>query len=128
MGSANLNDRSMWGSRDSELAVFIDGQHDHAILVNSKIYRVNKKVHEFRVKLFEEHFGLPSTELLFPSSNYFWAQAWNIARINTKVYESVFQVYPSSTYTNWAKLKERAKIEKTFKAKYEEELLYIKFG
>lgn len=107
MGSANLNDRSMWGSRDSELAVFMDAAsegRDLEITINNKTYLVNKRIHQFRCAIFTEHFGLGTKDVTFPNSAYFWAKAWNIARQNTAIYEHFFQVYPSDKYKNWSEL------------------------
>ena len=58
IGSANINDRSMLGSRDSEVAVmiedleFIDGQ------MNSVEYKMGKFAHSLRCDLLKEHLGL----------------------------------------------------------------------
>ena len=115
IGSANLNDRSMWGSRDSELAVFLNAgrnRGDYEIKKDNRIYSVSKKIHEFRRKIFIEHFGLDSHEIAFPDSNVFWEKAWEIARTNTEIYEQIFNVYPSDNLKNWedlAKLKDKPK-------------------
>ena len=58
MGSANVNDRSMNGSRDSELAVYIKGNPDTIITVEGNKFEVNRQLHEFRSHIFMEHFGL----------------------------------------------------------------------
>lgn len=101
MGSANLNDRSMWGSRDSELACYIEGDEDTEIHYNHKIYKVNSKILDFRMELFMEHFGLPHRDVLFPNSNLFWTKATNQVKINTFFYDTVFKALPSNLYSTW---------------------------
>ena len=107
IGSANINDRSLWGSRDSELAVFMDGQEDTILTSSSSRIMVNQKIHEFRTQLFVEHFGLDLNEVRDPNNEYFWATAWNIAAWNRDFYEGVFKVYPSDKYKDWKDLKNR---------------------
>jgi phospholipase D1/2 len=62
IGSANINDRSMLATRDSEIAVAVGGfagvDLDHDGLMNGRPFRVNKFVHELRKKLWAEHLGL----------------------------------------------------------------------
>ena len=51
-GSANINDRSQEGDRDSELALyFYDGEKTN-ITLNGKSKSVNKKAHELRKRLY----------------------------------------------------------------------------
>ncbi len=58
IGSANINDRSMLGHRDSEVAViiedldFVDGQ------MNGVEYKMGKFAHSLRCDLLKEHLGL----------------------------------------------------------------------
>ena len=58
IGSANINDRSMLGDRDSEVAVmiedldFVDGQ------MNGVEYKMGKFAHSLRCDLLKEHLGL----------------------------------------------------------------------
>ena len=48
IGSANINDRSLLGSRDSELACVIEEK--------------NGNIFDLRARLFDEHFGLSRQE------------------------------------------------------------------
>lgn len=102
IGSANLNDRSMLGSHDSELAVCIEGKPDFPI----KSENVVQKIHEFRKALFIEHFG---AEILIPSEDESWKTMWEIARTNTEVFSQVFKIYPADEYADWNSLKNRKK-------------------
>lgn len=107
VGSANLNDRSMWGCRDSELVVFMEGENDHKVIVNSNEHLVNYQVFDFRSKIFMEHFGMSREEVIDPCSNLFWYNAWNGVVRNTRFYDDVFKVYPSNLYKSWVELEKR---------------------
>ncbi len=64
IGSANINDRSMLGSRDSEIAVITEDQNMTSIT-------------DFRAKLFGEHFDLThheSVKFLDPTKR---TRIWN---------------------------------------------------
>jgi phospholipase D1/2 len=109
IGSANINDRSLWGSRDSELAVYMDGEADGVVTVNGNSYEVNSTIHNFRSEIFMEHFGMTREEVRDPTSGRFWATAWNTAQYNTEFYERAFSVYPSNKFTDWKSLATRNK-------------------
>lgn len=51
LGSANINDRSMRGTRDSEIAVMISGGTEIASKVNGEVVKVNEKITNLRIKL-----------------------------------------------------------------------------
>ena len=94
-GSANINNRSLLGSRDSEVATFIEGYPDKIVFTGFDQMRVNDKIHDFRKRLFEEHFGI---DIEFPTSNENWQEMYKIASTNTSAYNSVFKTYPSDQY------------------------------
>lgn len=59
LGSANINDRSQLGDRDSELAVVVrDDAHVKASLDGVGADTVSKEVHKLRVRLWNKLFGL----------------------------------------------------------------------
>ena len=58
IGSANINDRSMNGTRDSELAVCIKDQQKVAIQCDQKDFNAYQFAHDFRTTFFIEHLGL----------------------------------------------------------------------
>lgn len=113
MGSANLNDRSMLGYRDSELAILVEGPLN--LQINAKSdqksyhFKVNKSIYEFRMNLFERHFGLHKEELMAPHGPVFWKQAINTAALNTAFYEAVFNCYPSNRFHNWKDFLDKCK-------------------
>ena len=110
IGSANLNDRSQLGNRDSEIAVVI---HDTAQFVYIKLVhtgesiRVGKAGYELRTRLLQEHLAIPSANLhLFDdlSDNSVWRRINDIALNNTRIYESVFGCVPSNRVHSFKEL------------------------
>ena len=57
IGSANINDRSMLGSRDSELAVVVEDKNHVFTKMGGEEYKANKFAHELRKKCFKSIFG-----------------------------------------------------------------------
>ena len=97
IGSANINDRSMLGERDSEVAVmiedvdFIDGEMDGVK------YKMGKFAHSLRCDLLEEHLGqLGNHDNEFdiaikdPLADSFIVGVYARADLNTILYLTVF--------------------------------------
>ncbi|KAI0226248.1 hypothetical protein L0F63_003777 [Massospora cicadina] len=64
-GSANINDRSMVGYRDSEIAVIIEDQEMVPSTMAGREFKVSKFGHTLRCTIFKEHLGLLSgTEMV----------------------------------------------------------------
>ena len=59
-GSANLNDRSMMGDRDSEIALVIEDQTTVPSIMAGKPYMAAKFALDLRKRLYAEHLGLLS--------------------------------------------------------------------
>lgn len=57
-GSANINDRSQVGFRDSEIAIIIEDTDMVDSKMNGVTYKVGKIAHTLRTDLFKEHLGL----------------------------------------------------------------------
>ncbi|KAK3821162.1 MAG: hypothetical protein J3Q66DRAFT_280226, partial [Benniella sp.] len=57
-GSANINDRSQVGFRDSEIAMIIEDTEMIPSFMNGVPYKVGKLAHTLRADLFKEHLGL----------------------------------------------------------------------
>lgn len=55
LGSANINDRSMLGDRDSEIGIIVEDQ-DRVLTKHN--HEVSKAAQKLRMELFKEHFGL----------------------------------------------------------------------
>ncbi|KAI9485673.1 MAG: hypothetical protein EXX96DRAFT_494975 [Benjaminiella poitrasii] len=58
IGSANINDRSQLGNRDSEVAMLIEDTQTIPSFMNGKEYKAAKFAHTLRMQLFKEHLGL----------------------------------------------------------------------
>ncbi|EGG17307.1 phospholipase D1 [Cavenderia fasciculata] len=59
VGSANINDRSLNGERDSELAFIIRDEKDMIkTRMNGKEYMASRVIYNFRLRLWKEHIGL----------------------------------------------------------------------
>ncbi|KAJ1914353.1 hypothetical protein IWQ60_008842 [Tieghemiomyces parasiticus] len=60
MGSANINDRSMLGDHDSEIAILVEDQAQVETTMDGKPYQAAKFAHTLRTYLCKEHLGLLS--------------------------------------------------------------------
>lgn len=134
MGSANLNDRSQCGNRDSEIAVMVEDQDMIPSQMNGEYYEAGRFAATLRRQLWKEHLGLiqdtnidevnedmlplpvpnidyTETEedrlVMDPLSEDIWA-LWNeTARTNTEAFRAVFHCVPDDTgnYINAGKRK-----------------------
>jgi phospholipase D1/2 len=68
VGSANINDRSMNGDRDSELALVTKDRDLVQVPINGKNVPVGRSIYELRAKLWKEHFGITDARELDPLS------------------------------------------------------------
>ncbi|KAF2089290.1 phospholipase D [Saccharata proteae CBS 121410] len=64
IGSANINERSMLGSRDSEVAAIVRDAEMIPSFMAGKPYMVAKFAHTLRVRLMREHLGIDIDEML----------------------------------------------------------------
>ncbi|KAK4191127.1 putative phospholipase D1 [Podospora australis] len=64
IGSANINERSMLGSRDSEAAAIVRDTDMIWSTMGGKPYRVGRFAHTLRLRLMREHLGLDVDEIL----------------------------------------------------------------
>lgn len=115
-GSANINDRSLLGKRDSEIAVVVQDQEfqEHKNLKNGTRIISGRFCGTLRRRLFREHLGLltptddrtPYIKLSDPTSDAFYHDVWRkTAQNNTEIYEKVFNCIPSDRVTNFQSLK-----------------------
>ena len=73
IGSANINDRSMVGSRDSELAVVITDSKERTVVTNEELFTVKEFAHSLRITCWSQIFGLDNPiEAMDPLSKEFW--------------------------------------------------------
>lgn len=108
IGSANINDRSLLGGRDSELAVIVaGGAHKAVKLDGRRDIRVSERVHDFRKRLWQRIFGkeagaraasglLTDAILNGPAAPATWLRIQDMAKQNAVAYESAFAFIPRS--------------------------------
>ncbi|RIA88545.1 hypothetical protein C1645_725863 [Glomus cerebriforme] len=123
-GSANINDRSQVGNRDSEIAIVIEDKKHITTRMNGIEYQAGKIPYTLRSSLFKEHLGLcepqdhssvtktkiqhPTKEDLIvmdPLSDTFYEHWTRTARNNSETYRSVFRCIPDKNVTNWDEYK-----------------------
>ena len=97
IGSANINDRSMQGERDSEVAVIIEDLDMLAGKMNGVDFKVGTFAHSLRCDLFKEHLGLLDDNedefeiaIRDPLANSFIKGVRARAEINTVTFLTVF--------------------------------------
>jgi len=101
VGSANINDRSLRGTRDSELAVYLE-ESSHKMVdsqMNGKSYKVSAFVRDFRMRLWRDFLGLSPEDQSIedPVCQEVYRGIWlAISRHNTKIYRTVFEGIPDN--------------------------------
>eukprot|EP00834_Sanchytrium_tribonematis_P003501 NODE_136_length_16465_cov_1.184957.p4 type:complete len:593 gc:universal NODE_136_length_16465_cov_1.184957:16464-14686(-) len=94
LGSANINDRSMEGNRDSEIAVVSEFSENSYF---KDVLKVENPILKLRQELWAEHLGEYDISLDDPSSDEAW-EFWRIrSNINTDIYRTVFYPYPDDS-------------------------------
>lgn len=111
IGSANINDRSMLGSRDSEFAVIVKDNHNIESKMNGQQYKAAKFAATFRRALYAEHIGLPQDDerLIDPLSPEINNVLNERAKNNTEAYRTIFKCYPDDEFTTFKKLRDAKK-------------------
>lgn len=69
IGSANINERSMLGSRDSEIAAIVRDTDMIWSKMAGEDYQVGRFAHTLRMRLMREHVGLPVDEIIEEERN-----------------------------------------------------------
>ncbi|XP_013417793.1 phospholipase D1 isoform X3 [Lingula anatina] len=112
IGSANINDRSLLGKRDSEMAVLYEDKATLASKMNGKDYEAGLFASSLRRTVFREHLGIKDneTDVTDPVCNEMYKKTWlHRAAINSKVYTQVFNCIPNNDIHNMSQLKELQK-------------------
>ena len=90
VGSVNLNDRSLLGTRDSELAVSLVDEQKVPGSLGGEVYEKSKQIVDFRKKMMASLIGDSRLDLDDFLSPDLWMRIENQARINEKFYLEVF--------------------------------------
>ncbi len=109
VGSANINDRSMKGNRDSEFAVIIEQEQNVESKMNGKPYNASDYALSLRKHLMSEHFGIDINDEILndPINNQLWNLIKTRASNNTSIYREIFDCFPDDKFTRFSELKNR---------------------
>uniref|UniRef100_H2UXH5 Phospholipase n=1 Tax=Takifugu rubripes TaxID=31033 RepID=H2UXH5_TAKRU len=110
IGSANINDRSMLGNRDSEMAVFVEDEERVPSIMGGQEYQAGPLTLALRKECFSVLVGSksdPSISVDDPISDEFFFLNWNASAIlNASIYDKVFKCLPHDTVHNMREVKE----------------------
>uniref|UniRef100_A0A4W6DN36 Phospholipase n=1 Tax=Lates calcarifer TaxID=8187 RepID=A0A4W6DN36_LATCA len=110
IGSANINDRSMLGKRDSEVAVIVEDSQKVASVMDGQEYEAGPYALQLRLECFRTILGGhtdTSIDLSDPISDRFYKEVWmTTAGRNATIYEKVFRCLPSSLVRNMSELEQ----------------------
>uniref|UniRef100_A0A7N5ZXS9 Phospholipase n=1 Tax=Anabas testudineus TaxID=64144 RepID=A0A7N5ZXS9_ANATE len=133
IGSANINDRSMLGKRDSEVAVIVEDSEKVASVMDGQEYEAGPFALQLRLECFRTILGGhtdTSIDLSDPISDRFYKEVWmTTAGRNATIYEKVFRCLPSSLVRNMSELEQfqsKPGLAQTDLARAQEELRKIR--
>ncbi|KAK6911613.1 Phospholipase D/Transphosphatidylase [Dillenia turbinata] len=110
VGSSNINDRSLLGSRDSEIGVIIEDKDFVESTMNGKAWSAGKFSHSLRLSLWSEHLGLQAEEvsqIMDPIADTTYRDLWMArAKTNTMIYQDVFSCIPNDLIHSRAALRQ----------------------
>ena len=114
IGSANINDRSMLGTRDSEFAVVMEEDLNSDSIMNNKEYKASNYAASLRKNLMSEHFNININDKILedPLNDKLWSLMKSKAENNTSIYDKIFDCFPHNKFNTFKKLKERRMFKK----------------
>ncbi|XP_055916845.1 phospholipase D2 isoform X2 [Eupeodes corollae] len=123
-GSANINDRSMIGKRDSEIAAIITDNEFEDGRMNGEQLPSGIFAGRLRKYLFKEHLGLlepdpngPRIDVTDPVIDQFYNGIWRrTSKRNTDTYDEVFKCVPNNlvkSFSSFRKYNEQPPMSKT---------------
>ncbi|KAK6930210.1 Phospholipase D-like domain [Dillenia turbinata] len=99
IGSANINDRSLLGSRDSEIGVLIEDKQFVESSMGGKPWKAGKFTLSLRLSLWSEHLGLrvgEISQIKDPVVDSTYKDIWMVtAKTNTMIYQDIFACMPN---------------------------------
>ena len=119
-GSANINDRSMKGTRDSEFAALIKERKTEINVINGKKYKTAKFASSLRKAIFAEHLGINEHDkrLNDPLNDELHELIRKTAHNNTYAYRQVFGCYPDDCYTKFSMIQNQNSIQNKAQEEY----------
>lgn len=120
--TANINERSMLGNRDSEIAAVVRDKDYIDSTMNGAPYKVSRFAHTLRMNLMTEHLGLCSghdhsgnlspnssnppfsvLDFVDPVHPAFFEEIWkHYAQSNTLIFREMFKCIPDNTVKTWS--------------------------
>lgn len=133
IGSANINDRSMLGKRDSEMAVIVQDTETVPSVMDGKEYQAGRFAQGLRLECFRLVLGYlsdPSEDIQDPVSDKFFKEIWvSTAARNATIYDKVFRCLPNDEVHNLVQLRDfinKPILAKEDRLRAEEELRKIR--
>ncbi|XP_045383053.1 phospholipase D2 isoform X3 [Lemur catta] len=114
IGSANINDRSLLGKRDSELAVLIEDTEMEPSLMDGAEYQAGRFASSLRKHCFSVILGAdarPDLDLRDPVCDDFFQLWQETAERNANIYEQIFRCLPSNATRSLRTLREYVAVE-----------------
>ncbi|KAH0838915.1 hypothetical protein HID58_092349 [Brassica napus] len=109
IGSSNINDRSLLGSRDSEIGVVIEDKEFVESSMNGVKWMAGKFSYSLRCSLWSEHLGLQPGKVKMiedPIKDATYQDLWMAtAKRNTDIYDKVFSCIPNENIRSKAALR-----------------------
>ena len=122
IGAANINDRSLLGSRDSELAVVLEDNQFIRSIMNGKVWNAGRFAHSLRVSLWAENLGLRASEvnaIRDPVCDATYKDLWLArARSNTTIYKDVFGSIPDDSIRSRSVFRQAVSLRKLDKSSH----------
>ncbi|XP_066098008.1 phospholipase D1 isoform X3 [Saccopteryx bilineata] len=110
IGSANINDRSMLGKRDSEMAVIVQDTETVPSVMDGEEYQAGRFAQGLRLQCFRIVLGYlsdPSEDIQDPVSDKFFKEVWvSTAARNATIYDKVFRCLPNDEVHNLIQLRD----------------------
>ena len=122
IGSANINDRSMLGTRDSEFCVLINETLKYESIMDGKKFKAAKFAVTLRKALMSEHLGIDIDDerLNDPLNDELLELFINTAKNNTLIFRKLFRCYPDDEMKTFKDIKKCPKIPFTNKEEIEQ--------
>ncbi|XP_029795735.1 phospholipase D1 isoform X3 [Suricata suricatta] len=110
IGSANINDRSMLGKRDSEMAVIVQDTETVPSVMDGEEYQAGRFARGLRLQCFRVVLGYlsdTSENIQDPVSDKFFKEVWvATAARNATIYDKVFRCLPNDEVHNLLQLRD----------------------
>ncbi|KAJ6434536.1 hypothetical protein OIU84_018117 [Salix udensis] len=110
IGSSNINDRSLLGSRDSEIGIVTEDKEFVDSSMNGETWKAGKFAYSLRRSLWSEHLGLSSGEIdkiSDPVAETTYRDLWlETAKENSRIYQDVFACLPNDHIHSRAALRQ----------------------